>query len=379
MRIRPRHGCHTRVQDPWRETGQVAIIPDEWRHGRGQAFSSWLRGDRIYEVSSSSPSTSLSTISSRAPGKIILSGEQFVVLGAPAVAMAVNLYSKIDVRPSQSGRIEVTADIPLHLVGDADKRSSSAENQELLEPLRLAASATLDHLGTEERSVHVDANCQIPIGAGLGSSASTTVATISAVAKSRGTRLDRREIFKLAFIPENYLHGHPSGVDQATCTYGGIIQFRKPSKIKSVNVKRPPMILVCDSGIHRSTKALVGSVVKRSREQTEGFQTHLEEINTLSNAVVKALQSEDDNELGSLMNRNHELLRQIGVSTPMLNRLVAAARKGGALGAKLTGAGGGGCIIALCADKKARSRIARELRTRGGTIYNVSLDVRGVD
>jgi len=330
-------------------------------------------------VSSSSPSTSLSTISSRAPGKIILSGEQFVVLGAPAVAMAVNLYSKIDVSPSQSGRIEVTADIPLHLVSDADKRSSSAENQELLEPLRLAASATLDHLGTEERSVHVDANCQIPIGAGLGSSASTTVATISAVAKSRGTRLDRREIFKLAFIPENYLHGHPSGVDQATCTYGGIIQFRKPSKIKSVNVKRPPMILVCDSGIHRSTKALVGSVVKRSREQTEGFQTHLEEINALSNAVVKALQSEDDNELGSLMNRNHELLRQIGVSTPMLNRLVAAARKGGALGAKLTGAGGGGCIIALCADKKARSRIARELRTRGGTIYNVSLDVRGVD
>jgi len=293
--------------------------------------------------------------------------------------MAVNLYSKIDVRPSQSGRIEVTADIPLHLVGDTAKRSSVAENQELLEPLRLATSATLDHLGTEERSVHVDANCQIPIGAGLGSSASTTVATISAVAKSRGTRLDRREIFKLAFIPENYLHGHPSGVDQATCTYGGIIQFRKPSKIKSVNVKRPPMILVCDSGIHRSTKALVGSVVKRSREQTVRFQTHLEEINTLSNAVVKALQSEDDDELGSLMNRNHELLRQIGVSTPILERLVAAARKAGSLGAKLTGAGGGGCIIALCDDKKARSNIARELRKVGGTIYNVSLDVRGVD
>jgi len=151
--------------------------------------------------------------------------------------MAVNLYSKIEVRPSQSGKVEVTADIPLQLVSDADKWSSSAENQELLEPLRLAASATLDHLETKDRSVHVDANCQIPIGAGLGSSASTTVATISAVAKSRGTRLDRREIFKLAFIPENYLHGHPSGVDQATCTYGGIIQFRKPSKIKPITLK----------------------------------------------------------------------------------------------------------------------------------------------
>ena len=330
-------------------------------------------------MSSSSPSPSPVTVSSRAPGKIILSGEQFVVLGAPAVAMAVNLYSKIDVSPSQSGRVEVTADIPLHLVGDADKRSSSPENQELLEPLRLAASATLDHLGTEEQSVHVDANCQIPIGAGLGSSASTTVATISAVAKSRGRRLDRREIFKLAFIPENYLHGHPSGVDQATCTYGGIIQFRKPSRIRAIGIKRPPMILVCDSGVHRSTKALVGSVVRRSSEQTDRFQTHLDEISTMSNAVVKALKSEDDNELGSLMNRNHELLRQIGVSTTRLDRLVAAARKGGALGAKLTGAGGGGCMIALCDDKKSRSNIARELRKMGGTIYNVSLDVRGVD
>jgi mevalonate kinase len=293
--------------------------------------------------------------------------------------MAVNLYSKIEVRPSQSGQIEVTADIPLHLVDDASKGSPASENQELLEPLRLAASATLDHLATRDRGVHVNANCQIPIGAGLGSSASTTVATISAVAKSTGARLDREEIFKLAFIPENYLHGQPSGVDQATCIYGGIIQFKKPSKIKAITVKRPPTILVCDSGAHRSTKALVGSVVKRSREQTDRFQTHLDEITAISKAVTKALQSEDRNELGSLMDRNHELLRQIGVSTPGLDMLVAEARKAGALGAKLTGAGGGGCIMALCDDKKDRSNIARKLRKAGGTIYNVSIDANGVE
>ena len=327
---------------------------------------------------SSSPTNSRATVSSRAPGKIILSGEQFVVLGAPAVAMAVNLYSKVEVRLSQSDLIEVTADIPLHLVGDADKKSSAVENQELLEPLRLAASATLDHIASKDRGVHIDANCEIPIGAGLGSSASTTVAVISAVAKSAGTRLDRGEIFNLAFIPENYLHGHPSGVDQATCTYGGIIQFRKPSKITPISVKRPPIILVCDSGVHRSTKALVGSVVKRSRKQTDTFQTHLEEITALSNGVVKALKTEDDDDLGSLMNRNHELLRQIGVSSPRLDRLVAKARKAGALGAKLTGAGGGGCIIALCADRRIQSSVARELRRDGGTLYNVSLDKRGV-
>jgi mevalonate kinase len=330
-------------------------------------------------VSSFLPSSFPAIVSSRAPGKIILSGEQFVVLGAPAVAMAVDLYSKIEVRPSESGRIEVTADIPLHLVGEADKVLSPEQNQELLEPLRLAVSATLDHLAAKDRSVHVDANCEIPIGAGLGSSASTTVATISAVAKARGTRLDRQDIFKLAFIPERYLHGQPSGVDQATCTYGGIIQFRKPSEIKTIQLKRPPIILVCDSGVHRSTKALVGSVVKRSGEQTEKFQTHLEEVTVLSNNVVNALRDEDDKELGSLMNRNHELLRQIGVSTPSLDGLVATARKAGALGAKLTGAGGGGCIIALCEDNRTRANIARELRKEGGTIYNVSLDLQGVE
>src|SRR5207245_10707823 len=101
-------------------------------------------------------------------------------------------------------------------------------------------------------------------------------------------------------------------------------------KINTTSIQRAPMIRVCDSGVHRSTKALVGSVVKRSREQTERFQTHLDEITGISNAVVKALHSEDDDELGSLMNRNHELLRQIGVSEPMLARLLFAARTAGA-------------------------------------------------
>ncbi len=316
--------------------------------------------------------------SSRAPGKIILSGEQFVVLGAPAVAMAADLYSRVGARPSESGLTEVTADIPLHIVDEVSKKSSVKENQGLLEPLRLAATATLDYLDEKDKSVQVNANCEIPIGAGLGSSASITVAAISAVAKSRKARLEKPEIFKLAFIPERYLHGKPSGVDQATCTYGGIIQFRRPDKIKPLNIKRPPKILVCDSGVHRSTRALVGSVVKRSRKETVRFQEHLEEVSGLSNSVVKALRDEDASDLGSLLNRNHELLRQIGVSTPRLNKLVTVARRAGAVGAKLTGAGGGGCIIALCDEPMARSKVQRALRKEGGILYDVSVDLRGV-
>jgi mevalonate kinase len=317
-------------------------------------------------------------VSSRAPGKIILSGEQFVVLGAPAVSMAINLYSNVEIRPSQSVGIHVTADIPLGLVPDADKSPSASSNQAILEPLRLAADATLGHLKAKDKRLSVEASCEIPIGAGLGSSASTTVATISAVAKSKRAILDRDDIFQLAFVSENFLHGKPSGVDQATCTYGGIIQFEKPGRIATIKIKRPPMVLVCDSGVHRSTKALVGSVVKRSRVETERFHAHLEEVSEISSGVVKALRSEDAAELGSLMNRNHELLRQIGVSTPMLDHLVEEAKRVGALGAKLTGAGGGGCVIALCDDKASRLRVARRLKQEGGIIYDVALDKIGV-
>ena len=293
--------------------------------------------------------------------------------------MAINLYSNTEVRPTTDGNVEVTADIPLGLVADTDKSPSASSNQALLEPLRLAANATLDHLKSKEKSIGVYASCEIPIGAGLGSSASTTVATISAVAKSRGVTLDRNDIFQLAFVSENYLHGKPSGVDQATCTYGGIIQFEKPAKIKPIKIKRPPIILVCDSGIHRSTKALVGSVVKRSGKETERFHDHLEEVSEISTGVVRAMRSEDTAELGSLMNRNHELLRQIGVSTPMLDHLVEEAKRVGASGAKLTGAGGGGCVIALCDDKASRLRVAKRLKQEGGRIYNVALDAQGVE
>ena len=293
--------------------------------------------------------------------------------------MAINLYSKIVVRPSQSPGIDVTADIPLSLVADADKSPSAAANQALLEPLRLAASATLDRLKSRTKNLAIEANCQIPIGAGLGSSASTTVAAISAVAKSRGATLDRDDIFQLAFVSENYLHGKPSGVDQATCAHGGIIQFERPAKIIPIKIKRPPMILVCDSGLHRSTKALVGSVVKRSSEEAERFHAHLKEVSEISTGVVRAIKNEDATELGFLMSRNHELLRQIGVSTPTLDHLVEEAKRVGALGAKLTGAGGGGCVIALCDDKESRSKVARRLKQEGGRIYNVALEERGVE
>src|SRR5712692_7540987 len=186
-----------------------------------------------------------------APGKIILAGEHFVVLGAPGVAMAINLHSWVRVRPKNGPGVNVDADIPLRFISGDDRNRVLPNPRDLLRPLQLAAEVTLKHIKSKSSGLSVSVECEIPVAAGLGSSASTTVAIISAVARSRGIELDRRQIFKLAFVSENFLHGKPSGVDQATCIYGGMIQFSRPSSVKTLQLKKSPVILVCDTGIHR--------------------------------------------------------------------------------------------------------------------------------
>jgi len=293
--------------------------------------------------------------------------------------MAINLYSTVEATPSNSASVVVEADIPLNETSPKELRKSLSNATTLLKPLRLAAEMTLEYLGRKPGGIAVDVECEIPIGAGLGSSASINVAIISSVAGAHGVGLDKREISKIAFTPENVLHGKSSGVDQATCAYGGIIRFQRPFNVTPISVKRPPTFLVCDTGIHHSTKNLVGAVLKKSKRETSKFEKYVSQVKEISGGAIRALQSGDSNLLGSLMYENHELLRRVGVSHPMLDKLVNKAKAAGALGVKMTGAGGGGCILALCEDDKDRAKIARILKRQGGIPYLVSTDPKGVE
>lgn len=300
------------------------------------------------------------------------------MLGAPAVAMAINLYARADVTHARTGAINVAADIPMGLVGREGPGNVVKDTRGLLEPLRLAAIESLAYVARDRAGVRVEVECGIPIGAGLGSSAATTVAIIAATALSQGVKLSIDDIVKVAFGPESYLHGKPSGIDHSTCAIGGVLSYRRPGGARALSIRRVPRILVCDSGIHRSTGRLVKAVVRRSETDKKVFESHLVEVRGISRAAVQALRRGDDEELGGLFNRNHELLVDIGVSNPVLDRLVRRALNAGALGAKLTGAGGGGCIIALCRDAKSQNMIGRALRRAGGIIYEVGLDSEGV-
>jgi mevalonate kinase len=295
------------------------------------------------------------------------------------VAMAINLYSHVQVTPKSVPGVDVDADIPLRFLAGRDRNPVVPNPRQLLHPLQLAAKATLKHVGRSNRGLRVNVECEIPVAAGLGSSASTTVSIISAVARSNGVKLSRKDIFKLAFVPENFLHGKPSGVDQVACIYGRMIEFTRPFTVRTLQPRKEPVLLVCDTGIHHATKILVGAVVQKSRREKARFQDYIAEVRGISTGVVKALREGDDEDLGVLMYQNHEILRKIGVSHPELDRLVEAARHEGALGAKLTGAGGGGCIIVLCQSIKDRDSISRVLRREGGRPYKVSMDAIGVE
>jgi mevalonate kinase len=293
--------------------------------------------------------------------------------------MAINLYSQVHVTPKNGSGVDVDADIPLRFLAGKDRNPAVPDPRRLLRPLQLAAEATLKHVGGKDWGLRVNVECEIPVAAGLGSSASTTVAIISGVARCMGVELSRNEIFKLAFVPENFLHGNPSGVDQAACIHGGMIRFNRPSNVKAVRLEKEPVILVCDTGIHHATRTLVGGVVQKSHRERRDFEDYIARVREISDGVAKALKEGDDEDLGLLMYQNHELLRKIGVSHPKLDHFVEVAKRAGALGAKLTGAGGGGCTIVLTRSDSARDRISRVLRREGGTPYKVSMDTSGVE
>ncbi|MGQ9542931.1 MAG: mevalonate kinase [Candidatus Bathyarchaeia archaeon] len=313
-----------------------------------------------------------------APAKVIITGEHFVVHGQPALATAINLYSKSSVTPASIGTIKISA-LTLGVegtfsssIGTEDVRFTGA--RKVLEPFRLLIKEVLGRANRRDVGFHLEVASQIPVGVGLGSSASTAVSSIVALAKFLNMKLNTQEICDIAMIQERFIHKQPSGIDPTIITYGGTILFRIGHRPIRLPPKHGICFIVGNTGLTRSTGDLVTRVSKHFEEGE--YEKISDEVGRLTLKAAKAYEKEDFKELGRLMDENHELLVRIGVSTPMLDRLVEASRTAGALGAKLTGAGGGGCIIAL-STPECKERIAEAIRDAGGEPYRVLIDEFG--
>lgn len=315
-----------------------------------------------------------------APGKTILFGEHFVVYGSSSIVMAISRRVYVAVEKYEAEEVIVESDLGYTglFTGDIYKPLiGGLDGESILKPIYIAAIKTLKFLSINS-GLKISINSEIPIASGLGSSASTFVATIAATAHLFGYSLNYRELFNLSLEAEEYVHGTPSGVDQTIAINGGLVEYNRFSGFEKIKSSVDIPLIIGNTGILRSTGKLVAKVRKFAEENPNTMESLLLQIGEIVGEAKNLLVKGDLEGLGLLMDRNQELLRIIGVSHEKLEELILTAKRAGALGAKLTGAGGGGCMIALVTDK-VRSSVARAIEDAGGKSLPANISISGVE
>ena len=294
-----------------------------------------------------------------APGKVILFGEHAVVYGRPAVAVPVldvRATAAVEDMPPGSGIMVVAEDL---------KRTFDLFDVPHDDPLRMIVSTTLARLGVGmEVALKITVSSTIPIARGLGSGAAISTAIARALGKHLGQWLTSRAVSDLVFETEKIYHGTPSGIDNTVIAFEKPVYFIK-DKIRDVFWVRTPVPLVIgDTGVVSPTAIAVGDVRSAWEQARERYEEIFDEIGTLAHMGREAMESGDLEAIGRLMNANQKLLRLLDVSSPELEGLIEAAIQGGALGAKLAGAGRGGNMVAVVTPETA-GQVSMMLRLAG--------------
>ncbi len=300
-----------------------------------------------------------------APGKIILFGEHAVVYGQPALAVPVPaVRARAVVSPAPDlprGEIRITA--PAVALGNAPWHGLPPDH-----PLAKAIALTLEAVNaTPPPALRLRLSSTIPVAAGLGSGAAVTVALARALSAFLGHPLDDARVNAIAYEVEKIHHGTPSGIDNTVITYAQPVYFVRGQPLRTFAVRRPFTVVIADSGIPAPTAEAVSDVRRAAQAEPERFQALFAAVGRVVEAAYQAITHGTPEALGPLMDENHALLQQMGVSCPTLDRLVATAREAGAEGAKLSGGGRGGNIIALAPANapEAAQAIARALESAG--------------
>jgi mevalonate kinase len=293
-----------------------------------------------------------------APGKIILFGEHAVVYGRPALAIPVTqVHADVDV--SESARKGVWIDAPgvnlhaeLNMLPSDHPVASVINNLFFL--LRVSPFPDLE----------IQITSTIPVASGLGSGAAVTVALTRAVSAHLHASMTDEEVNAFTYEIEKLHHGTPSGIDNTVVTYARPVYFIKGQPIETFEAGQPFTIVIADTGISAPTKESVGDVRRLWMNDKSRWETVFDKIGEISFTARRAIEAGKPELLGELMNENHALLQKLTISSPELDRLVEAAHNAGALGAKLSGGGRGGNMIALVESEKAEI-VSRSLKEAG--------------
>jgi mevalonate kinase len=272
-------------------------------------------------------------------GKVILLGEHAVVYGVPAIAAGLDRGAQASARVSETASTLQIGGRLVHADGDAQDELAKA----------FAALLAAHPLPA---AVAVEASCELPPGGGLGSSAALGVAIARALESLEETP-DAAHVAARAAAWESVFHGNPSGIDATAALRGGCFVYRRDEGARPLQLAAELWLCIGKSGPGASTRGMVESVARLFARRPETQKSTLEAILALVKNAELALEAGDLTGLGRLMDLNQMLLAGLMVSTEEIERMCVLARENGALGAKLTGAGGGGAVVALCASKRA--------------------------
>ena len=322
----------------------------------------------------------MSKIVASAPAKLILCGEHAVVYGRPAIALPlVGIRARAEVAPGQPGSgVNI-------LARDLRRRWRIADDPD--HPLSELVAGMLAQYAAPGAApdLRVMLKSGIPIASGMGSGAAVATALVRALAAYLGRKLPPEAISELVYASEQRFHCSPSGIDNTVIAYEQPIWFQRtkderrktndeipassfvprPSSeasvaplIEPISIATPFTLVIGDTGKRSATRGPVGEVRQRWEADRAGYEALFDRVGALAARARSLLAQGDLASLGPLLSHNHGLLQQIGVSSPELDALVAAARQAGALGAKLSGAGWGGVMLALVAPEQQGAVIA---------------------
>ena len=296
-----------------------------------------------------------------APAKVILLGEHAVVYGTPAIALPVSgLRAKAAIHRSGLPLAVSLADLGLRVsLADRAHDERAAAVQALMR-------SVVDHLGLECPHGEITLQSDIPIAGGLGSSAAIAAAIARGIAALHERIIPAAALSQIVYESERIHHGQPSGIDNSVVVYEQPIYFVRQRPPRMLTAKGSLRFLIADSGQPASTGKAVASVRRLKQEQPEMTRGIFARIQGIVDAGRACLENGDQARLGQLMSDNQRQLVRLGVSSARLDELCLAAERAGALGAKLSGSGRGGNMIALV-DRDRAEAVKRALTAAGAT------------
>lgn len=303
-------------------------------------------------MSAEKATTPIKTASGIAHSKLILVGEHAVVHGQPAIAIPFPLVGVESIVEHVLGSVKIDSSF-YH--GPIDSAPASIRG------IVSCIKETLKYLRIPCKDLLIRIKSSIPPGKGLGSSASVAIAVIKSLFTYAEREYTEEKLLSLANVAETYAHGAPSGIDPLTITSECPVWYKKEQPFDFIEPKNDFYFIVADSGRMADTRSAIESVANLLKAAPRRFQTKLERIGEITFQVRDALEKAGKYVLGQLLNEAQKELEALGISDAGLNRLIYYAIQEGALGAKLTGGGNGGCIIALARNEVHSKQLTEKL------------------